>query len=112
MTDTSDKFAPLRKGLLEYAVLTIVSADKVYVADIVQRLSETEFATAEGTLYPLLSRLRRDELVAYEWVESDSGPPRKYYGLTSAGRARLGELRSYWQRLQRTIQALGDQDNE
>jgi|SRR5882672_7298617 len=103
----TDKFSPLRKGLLEYAVLSIVSKQKVYAADILDALSKTEFATGEGTLYPLLSRLRRDELVAYEWVESEAGPPRKYYGLTAEGNARLSELRAYWQQLQKTIQQLG-----
>ena len=72
----TDKFAAIRKGLLEFLILKIVAADKVYVADILERLSDTEFATQEGTLYPLLSKMRRDGLVDYEWQESDSGPPR------------------------------------
>src|SRR5215213_8343388 len=93
---TEEKFASIRKGLLEFLVLKIVSADKVYVADMLQRLSTTEFATQEGTLYPLLSKLRRDGLVDYEWQESEVGPPRKYYRLTSKGKAHLDELNDYW----------------
>lgn len=103
----ADKFVPLRKGLLEFLVLKIVSADKVYVADILARLNDTDFATGEGTLYPLLSRLRREKLLEYEWVESESGPPRKYYQLTTDGVSQLRELESYWQNLNATIEKLG-----
>ena len=115
MSTLTDKFGPLRKGLLEYAVLKIVSARKVYVAEIIDRLSQTDFGTGEGTLYPLLSRLRREALVDYEWVESEAGPPRKYYHLTAAGQERLSELNTYWQQLNKTIQALGvhhEQNNQ
>jgi PadR family transcriptional regulator PadR len=103
----SDRFAAIRKGLLEYLILRIVSADKVYVADILQRLSGTEFSTQEGTLYPLLSKMRRDGLVDYEWQESDSGPPRKYYRLTAKGKSQLTELNEYWKEINTTISQLG-----
>lgn len=102
-----EKFAAIRKGLLEFLVLRIISSDKVYVADILQRLSATEFATQEGTLYPLLSKLRRDGLVDYEWQESEVGPPRKYYQLTARGRTHLGELQDYWHAINATIEQLG-----
>jgi PadR family transcriptional regulator, regulatory protein PadR len=104
---TPEKFAPIRKGLLEFAILTIVAADTVYVADILKRLSGTEFATQEGTLYPLLSRMRRDGLLDYEWRESDAGPPRKYYQLTRRGELQLLELNDYWKHLNATITQLG-----
>ena len=100
------KFLPIRKGLLEFVLLKIISADKVYVADILGRLAGTEFATQEGTLYPLLSRMRRESLVDYEWQESGAGPPRKYYRLTARGRAQLAELNDYWREINRTIQKL------
>jgi PadR family transcriptional regulator PadR len=103
------KLAPLRKGLLEFVVLKIVGGDHVYVPDILRRLAETEFATQEGTLYPLLSKLRREQLVDYEWRESGSGPPRKYYRLTEAGLAQLAALDDYWQRINRTLCNLGPQ---
>jgi PadR family transcriptional regulator PadR len=102
-----NKLAPIRKGLLEFLVLKIVGARSVYVADILKRLSGTEFATQEGTLYPLLSKLRREDLVLYEWQESDAGPPRKYYRLTDAGRAQLAALDEYWTLINRTIADLG-----
>ncbi len=103
----NEKFTPIRKGLLEFLILKIIAADKVYVADILNRLRETEFATQEGTLYPLLSRLRREGLVVYEWRESDAGPPRKYYRLTPAGASLLAELDAYWRNINATIDQLG-----
>ena len=103
----TDRFAAIRKGLLEFLILKIVSADKVYVADILKRLSDTDFATQEGTLYPLLSKMRRDGLVDYEWQESDAGPPRKYYELTAKGKSQLAELNDYWKHLNTTINQLG-----
>ena len=103
----NDRFAAIRKGLLGYLILRIVAADKVYVADILQRLSGTEFGTQEGTLYPLLSKMRRDGLVDYEWQESDSGPPRKYYRLTAKGKSQLTELNEYWKDINATISQLG-----
>ena len=103
----NERFVAIRKGLLEFLILKIVAADKVYVADILRRLSETDFATQEGTLYPLLSKMRRDGLLDYEWQESDAGPPRKYYELTAKGRTQLGELNDYWKHLNATIAQLG-----
>jgi PadR family transcriptional regulator PadR len=101
------KLTPIRKGLLEFLVLKIVGAQSVYVPDILRRLADTEFATQEGTLYPLLSKLRRENLVLYEWKESDAGPPRKYYRLTEAGNAQLAALNDYWNRINRTISDIG-----
>jgi PadR family transcriptional regulator len=102
-----DKFTSIRKGLLEFVLLRIVSVDKVYVADMLQRLSATEFATQEGTLYPLLSKMRREGLVDYEWQESSAGPPRKYYALTAKGRSQLAKLDEYWKEINATITRLG-----
>jgi PadR family transcriptional regulator PadR len=103
----NEKFSAIRKGLLEFLVLRIVSGDKVYVADILAQLSGTEFATQEGTLYPLLSKMRREELVDYEWKESEAGPPRKYYQLTAKGREQLKETNDYWQKISETVKTLG-----
>ena len=102
-----DKFTAIRKGLLEFLILKIVAVREVYVADILARLSGTEFATQEGTLYPLLSKMRRDGLVDYKWQESDAGPPRKYYQLTAKGKSQLAELTDYWKQLNATIAQLG-----
>ncbi len=106
MNDES-KLAPLRKGLLEFVLLKLLAGPALYVADLLKTLASTDFAAPEGTLYPLLSRLRREGLVQYEWRESDLGPPRKYYRLTDAGHQQLAELQSYWDRLNLTLHALG-----
>src|SRR3569832_2249713 len=101
--DLPEKLAPIRKGLLEFVILKIVAGGKVYVADMLKLLGPTECASQEGTLYPLLSKLRREELVDYEWQESEAGPPRKYYKLTQKGRTQLSTLNDYWKDLNRTL---------
>lgn len=106
--DSTDKFSSIRKGLLEFALLTIISGREVYAADILKELSQTLFATQEGTLYPLLSRMRRDELLTYEWKESDAGPPRKYYSLTPKGQGQLRETQKYWEEIIKTVKQLGN----
>ncbi len=107
MSVTDEQFTGLRKGLLEFAILMVVSGRTVYVGDILSALAPTPFATQEGTLYPLLSKLRREELVDYQWVESGQGPPRKYYSLTEKGATRLDELAAYWRHLTTTLEGLG-----
>ena len=102
-----EKFTALRKGLLEFLLLKIIAAGKVYAADILGQLRETEFSTQEGTLYPLLSKMRREGLLDYEWQESDAGPPRKYYKLTPKGREQLRELSDYWEKINGTVKGLG-----
>ena len=103
----TEKFSAIRKGLLEFLILRIVSSDKVYVADMLKRLGTTQFATQEGTLYPLLSKMRREGLVDYQWQESGTGPPRKYYRLTAKGASQLAELNDYWKDINATISQLG-----
>src|SRR5512146_1387049 len=101
------KLGALRKGFLEFLVLRIISGSTVYAADILKKLAATDFATQEGTLYPLLSRLRREGLLDYQWQESDAGPPRKYYRLTAKGRDQLRELIDYWNTINDTVKKLG-----
>ena len=103
----NEKFTAIRKGLLELLVLQIIAVGKVYAADILKQLSATEFATQEGTLYPLLSKMRREGLLDYEWKESEAGPPRKYYELTGKGRQQLCETQEYWGKINGTIRNLG-----
>jgi PadR family transcriptional regulator PadR len=105
--NVNEKFSGIKKGMLEFLLLQIIAAEKVYVADILKQLSETEFATQEGTLYPLLSRMRREGLLDYEWKESEAGPPRKYYQLTAKGREQLKETLEYWSRINGTVKKLG-----
>ena len=105
--DTDNLFKPLRRGLLEFAVLTTLATGRHYAADVLERLAKTPFATQEGTLYPLLSKMRRDGLLDHEWEESESGPPRKYYQVTESGTERLGQLIAYWRQLDGTLTELG-----
>ena len=103
----TEKFLAIRKGLLEFLILRIIASNKVYVADMLNRLGTTEFATQEGTLYPLLSKMRREGLVDYEWKESGAGPPRKDHQLTEKGTSQLEELNEYWKYINATIGQLG-----
>jgi PadR family transcriptional regulator PadR len=105
MNDDNIK-SQLKKGLLEFFILQIMSRDKVYAPEIIQKLSEAEMLVVEGTLYPLLSRLRRDGLVKYEWVESLSGPPRKYYSLTDLGVEKLKLFKSSWEEVNKSYLTL------
>lgn len=97
----------LRKGMLVLAILQLLSKKEVYVADMLVALEATEFATQEGTLYPLLARLKREGLVEHKWVESPAGPPRKYYSLTKAGKDMLANLTGYTETLKKDIKQLG-----
>jgi PadR family transcriptional regulator len=102
--NVDNKLGQLRKGLLEFIVLKVISEHKVYAADILTKLRKTEFATQEGTLYPLLSKLRREGLLDYEWVESGSGPPRKYYVLKERGKEQLHVFQTYWKQISDEIE--------
>lgn len=102
----------LRRSVLEALVLAIASSGKVYVADILERLRGVGFATQEGTLYPLLSKLRREEVLDYEWRESSAGPPRKYYGLTATGREELAAFQADLVSLTKLIEGLRDNHAE
>jgi PadR family transcriptional regulator, regulatory protein PadR len=92
----------MRKGMLEYCILLLLHRESAYSSDIIQKLKEARLIVVEGTLYPLLTRLKNDGLLSYEWVESTQGPPRKYYGLTPEGEEFLKELESAWDGLSDT----------
>lgn len=98
----------MRKGMLEYCVLLLLSKEPSYANDIITRLKQAELIVVEGTLYPLLTRLKKDGLLSYEWRESTQGPPRKYYALTTDGSAFLLELDTAWNELARTVGLLKD----
>ena len=86
----------MRKGILEYCILHIISRGEVYASDMLEELTSAKIMVVEGTLYPLLTRLRKAGLVEYKWVESSSGPPRKYYWLTDQGEDFLKNLSKTW----------------
>lgn len=89
----------MRKGILEFCILHIISRGEVYASDMLEELTSAKIIVKEGTLYPLLTRLRKANLVEYKWVESNSGPPRKYYTLTQEGHAFLESLSETWEGL-------------
>jgi PadR family transcriptional regulator, regulatory protein PadR len=91
--------AQMRKGVLEFCILSILAHKEVYPSDIISRMKESRLIVVEGTLYPLLTRLKNGGLLQYRWVESKSGPPRKYYSLTPLGTKFLEELRVTWKEL-------------
>lgn len=93
----------MRKGILEYCILLLLKKEPAYTSDIIQKLQEAKLIVVEGTLYPLLTRLKNGGLLGYQWVESTQGPPRKYYSLTEQGEAFLLELENSWQELNETI---------
>ena len=94
----------MRKGILEYCILSIIKrGGDAYASDIIDELKKSEMIVVEGTLYPLLTRLKNDNLLNYRWEESTSGPPRKYYTLTEEGEVFLNELAETWRQLQDAV---------
>ncbi len=93
----------MRKGVLEYCILLLLHNEKAYTSDIIEWLKEAELIVVEGTLYPLLTRLKNEGVLDYEWVESSQGPPRKYYYLTAAGDSFLQELEKSWKNLNESV---------
>ncbi|MDP2723456.1 MAG: PadR family transcriptional regulator [Bacteroidales bacterium] len=89
-------YIQMRKGVLEMCILSVISGKEVYTSDILKTLKKADLVVVEGTIYPLLSRLKNDGQLSYRWEESLSGPPRKYYQLTEAGQELLDELSKNW----------------
>ncbi len=102
----------MRKGVLEFCILSVIKQGEAYPSDIIDKMKAANLNIFEGTLYPLLTRLKNAELLTYRWVESNSGPPRKYFCLTEKGAEFYKELESTWNELANAVQALttkGDQ---
>lgn len=106
--DAENLKSQMRKGILEFCILEIVSRQAVYANDILRDLHEARLLVVEGTLYPLLTRLRHDGLLDYEWIESSAGPPRKYYSLTPLGKRALTLARAHWNELAHAVQTLSN----
>lgn len=96
----------MRKGMLEFCTLLIIEKQKAYASDILEGLKQANLLVVEGTLYPLLSRLKSQGILGYSWEESKSGPPRKYYELTADGKKELTQLKSTWKDLTSSINSL------
>ena len=101
--ETENVKSQMRKGMLEYCVLLLLRHRPLYASDIIQQLKQAELLVVEGTLYPLLTRLKNDGLLKYEWQESTQGPPRKYYALSPEGEKFLERLDVAWTELSNTI---------
>jgi PadR family transcriptional regulator, regulatory protein PadR len=104
--DFENAKAQMRKGVLEFCILSILSRGDAYASDILNKLKESELIVVEGTLYPLLSRQKNAGLLSYRWEESTQGPPRKYYALTDKGREVLKELESSWHELIDAVESI------
>lgn len=98
--------AQMRKGILEYCILSILKKQEAYPSEILEQLKKAKLIVVEGTLYPLLMRLKKADLLAYRWEESPSGPPRKYYTLTKMGEDFLNELQNTWEELSSAVNQL------
>ncbi|MCB9245379.1 MAG: PadR family transcriptional regulator [Flavobacteriales bacterium] len=96
----------MRKGVLEYCILTVISKGEIYASDILDQLKGAKLIIVEGTLYPLLTRLKNAGLLTYRWIESLQGPPRKYYALTEEGQIFLKDLDDTWRNLTESVSKL------
>lgn len=98
--------AQMRKGVLELCILSIVSRDDAYASDIIGKLKDAKLIVVEGTLYPLLTRLKNEGLLSYRWEESTQGPPRKYYKITESGQQTLDQIVSEWREMVEAVERL------
>jgi len=96
----------MRKGVLEFCILSIIRQGEVYPSDIVEKMKNANLNILEGTLYPLLTRLKNADFLTYRWVESNSGPPRKYFSMTEKGLVFYGELEATWNELANAVNTL------
>ena len=103
---TENTQSQMRKGILEYCILLIIARGEMYASDILKELKTANLIVVEGTLYPLLNRLKTAGLLSYTWAESNEGPPRKYYSLTEKGKKNLELLNQSWQTLTSSINSL------
>lgn len=101
----------MRKGVLEFCILSIIKQGEAYPSDIIEKMKAADLTIFEGTLYPLLTRLKNAEMLTYRWVESSSGPPRKYFSLTEKGAAFYQELEGTWQQLSNAVQSVTKQSS-
>lgn len=112
MEKADSTIAQMRKGVLEMCVLAAISSREAYASDILDRLKQSHLIVVEGTLYPILTRLKNEGFLSYRWEESNSGPPRKYYSITAEGTAFLSELKSGWNELISAVSALLSGNNQ
>ena len=101
--NTENTKAQMRKGILEFCILSLINGKEMYVSDLMGALEQGKLDVVEGTLYPLLTRLKNGEFLSYRWEESTGGPPRKYYQITEKGKIFLAELQNTWNDLTASV---------
>lgn len=111
MEKADSTIAQMRKGVLEMCVLAAISGREAYASDILEKLKQSHLIVVEGTLYPILTRLKNEGFLSYRWEESNSGPPRKYYSITASGNDFLAELRTGWDELLGAVNSLITKEN-
>lgn len=107
--NTENTKAQMRKGILEFCILSLIHTKEMYVSDMMEALKKGELDVVEGTLYPLLTRLKNAEFLSYRWEESTAGPPRKYYTITPKGIKFLNELKATWDQLTHAVNKITHQ---
>ena len=109
--NTENTKAQMRKGILEFCILSLIDRKEMYVSDLIDELKKGKLDVVEGTLYPLLTRLKNGEFLAYRWEESTGGPPRKYYQITEKGKLFLAELLNTWKELTDSVNQITKNNN-
>ncbi|MGV8915311.1 MAG: PadR family transcriptional regulator [Kaistella sp.] len=109
--NTENTKAQMRKGILEFCILSLIDKKEMYVSDLIDELKKGKLDVVEGTLYPLLTRLKNGEFLSYRWEESTGGPPRKYYQMTEKGKLFLAELLNTWTELTESVTQITQKDN-
>jgi PadR family transcriptional regulator, regulatory protein PadR len=104
--DADNTISQMRRGILEFCIVSLLADHEIYTAELIERLKAADLIVTEGTLYPLLNRLQKAELLQYRWAESESGPPRKYYSLTKAGAAYRDQLDGAWQAMTASVESI------
>ena len=109
--NTENTKAQMRKGILEFCILSLIHQREMYVSDLIDELKKGKLDVVEGTLYPLLTRLKNSEFLSYRWEESTGGPPRKYYQITDKGKLFLNELQNTWIDLTKSVNDITQKQN-
>ncbi|SFJ13302.1 transcriptional regulator, PadR family [Kaistella treverensis] len=109
--NTENTKAQMRKGILEFCILSLINDREMYVSDLIEELKNGKLDVVEGTLYPLLTRLKNGEFLSYRWEESTGGPPRKYYQMTEKGGLFLTELQNTWKELTESVDQITKNNN-
>jgi PadR family transcriptional regulator PadR len=104
--EAKNTITQMRRGILEFCIVSLLAEQEIYTAELIDRLKAANLIVTDGTLYPMLNRLQKAELLQYRWAESESGPPRKYYSLTEKGMAYLSELDTAWQAMTTSVESI------